>query len=216
MLTTLDAEHANEVKTKAESLAKARHNLREAAAQLAKSRQQLAESNARTADLTMSHQRVYNYERALREEDAYDWTGRLEIDGSPAHPSAGPAFAFLGPESLLAFNLPPLSELPPMDLDPPVPGGHAPQQVTQLRRLVSWYARTIHLMRQRIGRSEATSSELEGAYRKVVARSCRVPVNRIDSLLEQILVAIEAEGPQAMDTGRMAAVLSKVRGATEA
>lgn len=203
LLTSLDNDHAAEVGRKSESVVKARANLRQAAQQLALARSRLTEASARTGDVAAARQRIANYERALREEDGFDWTGRTELDGAPAR--AGAAFAFLGPESTLAVNMPPLKDLPPMDVDAPLP-----PTPTQLRRLVGWYGRAIGLLRQRIARADATPADLEAAYRKLVARSCRVPVDRVDAMLDQLVLAMETDA-NAIDTSRMAAVLSKAR-----
>jgi hypothetical protein len=135
-------------------------------------------------------QRIQNLERALEEEDSFDWTGRTEVDGKPASQLAGPGFTYRGPGSTLT-NLPAGISIE-FDTDPPAPNGDNGTSLVHLLRLQSWYERVEGLLKQRIERLEGGSADLEGKLQRILADCCGVPVEEVDGMVGDLVRSLEA------------------------
>ena len=92
MIQGLGTDFAAEVKSKQDALDVTQVHLRAATRELSEQRRQIQQWQARCGELDQTAQRVRNLERALTDEDAFDWTGRTELDGSNGASKAGPAF----------------------------------------------------------------------------------------------------------------------------
>jgi regulatory protein SWI6 len=136
-------------------------------------------------------QRVKNLQNAIDAEDAFDWTGRTELDGSPASALAGPGFTYRGPGSTLSQV--PSSNLD-FDTDPPLPEtdqGVTGETLVHLLRLQSWYERVEGLMKERVEKLEGGNVELEGKLKRIVAGTCGVDESRVDDLLISLVTSLE-------------------------
>lgn len=139
-------------------------------------------------------QRVDNLTRAVEEEDAFDWTGRTEVDGSPASQLAGPSFKYRGPASTLS-NLPP-GILIEFDADPAIPDtrgeGISGEALVHMLRLQAWYERVEGLMRDRLAKLEGGNADKERKLRKIVAGCCGVEEDNVDDMLEGLVRSLES------------------------
>lgn len=190
-MASLASEFQTELATKTDVLEKTRTQLRASTRDLAEQRKEIAVWRSKVAEVDEREQRVRNLERALEDEDQFDWTGRTEVDGSPALREAGPAFTYRGPASTLS-NLP-AGILIEFDADPPPPAGDADaNSLAHLLRLQSWYARVMGLLEHRIERLAGGNAEQELRLRKVVAHCCGVEPDRIESMLDGLLAALES------------------------
>ena len=102
MIQGLGNDFTAEVKSKQDLLDVTQVHLRAATRELSETRRQIQHWQARCGELDQTAQRVRNLERALTDEDNFDWTGRTEWDGSDAGPSAGPAFQVRGQGSTMS------------------------------------------------------------------------------------------------------------------
>lgn len=168
------------------------------------------------AELEEKRARIENLERALEEEDRFDWTGRSTVEGKASKEmNVGAAFAYRGPGSVLG-SLP--TGIPiEFDVDPPLPRsdteaveGDGGKTLVQVTRMEMWYTRVSHLLHERIDRLEGGNIEQEARLRKVVAKCCGVEAEQVDGMLESLLAALESDG-SSLDMTRVAAFLSKVR-----
>ncbi|BGP47665.1 transcriptional regulator swi6 [Rhodotorula kratochvilovae] len=210
-LSALSSSFDAELQAKADALAAKKATLRALASELADARGALAHWRAEAALADDAAQRVQNLARALDAEDAFDWTGRTEIDGSPASQLAGPGFAYRGPESTLR-NLPSGMSIE-FDADPALPetdGGVSGEALVHLLRLQAWYERVEGLMKQRLERLEGGNGELEGKLRRIVASCCGVEEDKVDAMLDGLVRSLESD-PSAMDLPRVAGFLSRVK-----
>ncbi|GAA5876571.1 hypothetical protein JCM1840_000812 [Sporobolomyces johnsonii] len=207
-VTALSSTFTDELRTKAEALDAKRAQLRTATRELTDQRAAVAHWRAQAQQADEKRQRIKNLERAIEEEDAFDWTGRTEVDGSPASQLAGPGFTYRGPASTLS-NLPAGMSIE-FDADPPVPAGDEGTSLVHLLRLQSWYERVEGLLRQRIERLEGGNAELERKLGKIVADCCGLEEDKVEGMLEGLVRSLEAD-PSAMDLPRVAGFLSRVK-----
>lgn len=143
LLASLSADFSSELSARSESLARTRSQLHAATAQVATQRASLAALRSRARQVDLSKWRIRNLEKALREEESFDWTGRLGADGEPAFtttsavaaqgilaggqtekPEVRAAFEYRGPESVLK-QLPAVDMPANIDPDAPLPASAA-------------------------------------------------------------------------------------------
>lgn len=188
LLTSLSTDFHTELTTKSTQLESTRSALRAATADLASARQSLQESKLKAHAVDSTRQRLRNLERAIAEEDSFDWTGRTEVDGSPASAAAGPGFTYRGPSSTLS-NLPTGINIE-FDADPTGPTEGSGNALVHLMRLRSWSERVLGLLEGRVSRLEGGEAELEGRVRSVVGRCCGVEEGRVEEMLEGLLAGL--------------------------
>ncbi|KAK4051219.1 transcriptional regulator swi6 [Microbotryomycetes sp. JL201] len=208
MFSSIKSDFEAEVDRKNESLENIRKQLRTATKQLADQRQVVDKLRESVAQVDKQHQRISNLERAIADEDRFDWTGRTEIDGSPASQLAGPGFQYRGPTSTL-INLPADISIE-FDADPSGPAEGSPNALVHLLRLQGWYERVVDLLDQRVKRLNGGEAELEAKLQKVVAKCSGVEVDQVETMLDGLVTALESDG-NAIDMTRVVSFLSRVK-----
>ena len=180
MIQGLGTDFAAEVKSKQDALDVTQVHLRAATRELSEQRRQIQQWQARCGELDHTTQRVRNLERALTDEDSFDWTGRTELDGSDAAPHAGPAFQARGEDlSGVGGGV----DMPTnLEVDPTVPLGDTAATLVRLRRLKMWHARIEQLMAARMQSLQGASAEKEFQCKKIVALCTGVPIDRVEEV----------------------------------
>lgn len=186
-ITNLGADFTAELKGKADALERTQENHRTATRELAEQRKAIAHWRQQNSKAEEQKRRINSLQRAIASESSFDWTGRLELDGRPC---GNPTFAYNGPESILQASDP----SPSGSSEIQIPAGNSAEDLIRLRRLWTWHARAVDLLRQRMHKVKGSSSELETRYRRIVAQCCGMPVDRVDGMLEQLLIAVESDG----------------------
>nr|VWO96984.1 Uncharacterized protein [Ganoderma boninense] len=197
MIQGLGSDFGTEVKSKQDALDVTQVHLRAATRELSEQRRQIQHWQARCGELDQTTQRVRNLERALNDEDSFDWTGRSEPppDGGPRGGQAG------------AVDMPmPVN----LDVDPTVPMGDSAATLVRLRRMKMWYARVEQLLETRMRSLQGASAEKEFQCKKIVALCTGVPIDKVEELLENLVVAMESEA-QVIDISRVSGFMQKVR-----
>ncbi|KAJ3555990.1 hypothetical protein NM688_g2276 [Phlebia brevispora] len=206
MIQGLANEFSAEIKAKQDALDVTQAHLRAATRELAEQRKQIHLWQTQCAELDLVAQRTRNLEKALQDEDNFDWTGRTELDGSDGAVIGGPAFQKRGSGSALAGS---------MDVsfnvgeEPPIPQSDAVESLIRLRRQAMWYGRVEKLMEQRLQALQGMSAEREFQCKKIVSLCTGVPIDKVEDLLEDLVIAVESES-QIMDIGRVSGFLQKV------
>lgn len=181
MLTKLHEEFTQEIKSKQDTLDVTQAHLRAATRELSEQRKQIQTWHSRCSELDMVMQRTRNIQKALVEEDTFDWTGRTDpliAEGSEL-PPAGPAFQKRGENSTMtgpvdiSFN---------MDPDPTIPMGDTPATLIRLRRMKMWYERMERLMDERLRLLKGSSAEKEFQCKKIVSLCTGVPMDKVESV----------------------------------
>ncbi|KAN0130872.1 transcription factor [Lactarius tabidus] len=210
MIQGLSADFAAEIKTKQDSLDVTQAHLRAATRELSEQRKQIQVWQGRCSELDQVTQRVRNVERALADEEKFDWTGRTDLDGNDAFESAGPAFRWRGQNSTMAgigalvdvsFNY---------DAEPTFPLGDSVSSLIRLRRMKKWQVRMEALLHQRLESLRGASAEREFQCKKIVALCAGAPVDKVEGMLDDLVVAVESE-TQVVDIGRVSGFMQKVR-----
>jgi regulatory protein SWI6 len=175
MIQSLSSDFSLEIKSKQDSLDVTQAHLRAATRELSEQRKQIQAWQSRCAELDQINQRVRNIEKALTDEDQFDWTGRTGKD-------AGPAFAYRGSGSTMvglgggvdiSFNV---------DPEPPMPVGCEVKDLVRLRRMKMWYERIDELVKGRLGGLKGASAEKEFMCKKIVALCTGIPVDKVEDV----------------------------------
>ncbi|KAI9464262.1 hypothetical protein F5148DRAFT_1210233 [Russula earlei] len=210
MIQSLSADFAAEIKTKQDNLDVTQAHLRAATRELSEQRKQIQVWQARCSELDQVMQRIRNIEHALVDEEKFDWTGRTDLDGRDAVESAGPAFRRRGQNSTMA-GLGGLVDVSfSFDAEPTMPVGDSPTSLIRLKRMKTWHVRMEALVRQRLESLRGASAEREFQCKKIVALCTGAPVDKVEEMLDDLVVAVESE-TQVVDIGRVSGFMQKVR-----
>ncbi|GAA5905052.1 hypothetical protein JCM6882_002428 [Rhodosporidiobolus microsporus] len=208
-LSKIRGDFEAELASKTTELDAKRQQLQDLTRQLAEQRREVSRWRAEASATDEQAQRIKNLQNAIDEEDAFDWTGRTEVDGSPASALAGPGFTYRGPGSTLS-NLPSGIGIE-FDADPPAPeteNGVTGEALVHLLRLQAWYERVEGLMRQRVEQLEGGNGDLERKLRRLVASQCGIPEDKVDEQLEGLVRGLEADSSE---LPRITGFLSRVK-----
>ncbi|KAL0575971.1 transcriptional regulator swi6 [Marasmius crinis-equi] len=250
MIQGLSAEFQSEIKGKQDALDVTQAHLRAATRELSEQRRQIQSWQTKCAELDLISQRMKNLEKAIEEEDMWDWTGRsgakiisrpatapreedkakggdvdMDADASgdedeelvPPIASTGvsPAFRYRGTSSTLVgggTDMSDVASLPSfnVDPDPPIPTTNTIEGLIKLRRIKMWQARMEELMEERLRGLRGASAEKEYMCRRIVSLCTGVPVDKVEDMLDNLVVAVETEG-SLLDIGRVSGFMQKVR-----
>ncbi|KAH0582721.1 hypothetical protein H2248_010639 [Termitomyces sp. 'cryptogamus'] len=210
MIQSLSSDFQSEVKTKQDTLDVTQAHLRAATRELAEQRKQVGMWQSRCGELDQITHRMRNVEKAIVDEDQFDWTGRTDLEGNDARDTAGPAFQWRGLNSTMvgiggsvdiSFNV---------DVEPPIPIVDSPAALIRLRRLKIWHLRMEELMKARLKTLQGASAEKEYQCKKIISLCTGIPIDRVEGMLENLVIAVESE-TQGADIGRLSGFMQKVR-----
>ena len=190
MIQGLSTEFSAEIKAKQDSLDVTQAHLRAATRELSEQRKQIQAWQTRCAELDQINQRVRNLEKALADEDNFDWTGRTDLAGLDAAKSAGSAFQWRGQNSTMAglggsvdlsFNV---------EAEPPLPTTDTLQSLIRLKRLQLWHTRMEELMQQRLKSLQGASAEKEYQCKRIVALCTGIPIDKVEEVCRFVVAAL--------------------------
>ncbi|KAF8966305.1 transcription factor [Flammula alnicola] len=210
MIQGLSAEFQGEIKTKQDSLDVTQAHLRAATRELSEQRKQIQAWQARCGELDQVNQRVRNVEKAIIDEDQFDWTGRTDLDGNDARGSAGPAFQYRGASSTMIGIGGSVDISFSVDSEPPLPTTDSVATLIKLRRLKAWHMRMEKLVEARLKGLQGATAEKEYQCKKIVALCTGLPIDKVEDMLENLVIAVESEA-QIVDLGRVSGFMQKVR-----
>ncbi|KAJ7577062.1 transcription factor [Mycena floridula] len=274
MIQGLSSDFQSEIKSKHDALDVTQAHLRAATRELSEQRKQIQTWQARCAELDMLSQRVKNVEKAIKDEDMFDWTGRwkrsedaedevpvelrvekdkqasvqppavamrmeeeeedadasaddddeaaapvvattdipMQTDPSPplapVESTKSSAFRYRGPSSTL-IGMTSNSSFA-YEPEPPIPTTNDIATLIRLRRMKMWHLRMEELVSERLKGLQGASAEKEYMCRKIVSLCTGVPVDKVEDMLENLVVAVESESV-VVDIGRVSGFMQKVR-----
>jgi regulatory protein SWI6 len=182
MIQGLSAEFSVEIKTKQDSLDVTQAHLRAATRQLSEQRKQIQAWQSRCGELDQINQRIRNVDKALRDEEQFDWTGRTELDGRDARETAGPTFQRRGHNSTMVGMGGSMDISFAVDLEPPIPTTDSVASLIRLRRLRMWHTRMEDLMAARLKSLQGASAEKEYQCKKIVALCTGIPIDKVEDV----------------------------------
>jgi regulatory protein SWI6 len=182
MIQNLSAEFQGEIKTKQDALDVTQAHLRAATRELSEQRKQIQSWQARCGELDQVSQRVRNVEKAIMEEDRFDWTGRTDLDGNDGRDSAGPAFQYRGPSSTMIGIAGSVDISFSVDIEPPLPSTDSVATLIKLRRLKLWHLRVEELVKTRLKGLQGATAEKEYQCKKIVALCTGLPIDKVEDV----------------------------------
>ena len=185
MIQNLSSDFSAEIKSKQDAFDVIQAHLRAATRELAEQRKQIQTWQTKCGELDKYLQRVRNLEQAVHDEDRFDWTGRLTVDGLDAGPSAGPAFKWRGTNSTmvaLAGSVDISFDLGEAFAEPNLPTGDSVASLVRLRRLKMWHQRAEGLMEARLRNLRGASAEKEFQCKKIVAMCTGVGIDKVEDV----------------------------------
>ncbi|KAF8159447.1 transcription factor [Crassisporium funariophilum] len=210
MIQGLSADFQGEIKAKQDALDVTQAHLRAATRELSEQRKQIQAWQGRCGELDQINQRVRNVEKAINDEDQFDWTGRTDLDGNDARESAGPAFQYRGASSTMIGIGGSVDISFSVDSEPPLPTTDSIASLIKLRRLKMWHMRMEELVKARLKSLQGASAEKEYQCKKIVALCTGLPIDKVEDMLENLVIAVESEA-QIVDLGRVSGFMQKVR-----
>ena len=182
MIQELSSEFSTEIKAKQDSLDLTQAHLRAATRELSEQRKQIQVWQSRCGDLDKVHQRIRNLEKAIADEDNFDWTGRTDLAGRDGRDTGGPAFQWRGPSSTM-MGVPGSMDISfSVETDPPSPTGDSVSALIRLRRLKLWQMRMEELMLARLRSLQGMSADKEYQCKKVVALCTGIPIDKVEDV----------------------------------
>lgn len=210
MIQSLSTDFQAELKVKQDALDVTQAHLRAATRELSEKRKQIQAWQARCAELDQITQRVRNVEKAVSEEDYFDWTGRTELNGKDARELAGSAFQYRGINSTMIGIGGVVDISVNVDSEPPIPVGDNEASLVRLRRMKIWHQRMEDIVKGRLKSLQGASAEKEYQCKKIVALCTGIPIDKVEDMLENLVIAVESES-QIVDIGRVSGFMQKVR-----
>jgi regulatory protein SWI6 len=193
MIQGLSSDFAAEMKSKQDSFDVTQIHLRAATRELAEQRKQIQVWQSRCGELDQVIQRIRNLEQALVDEDNFDWTGRLTVEGKDAGVIVGPAFQWRGANSTMAALGGSVDIPVNLEAEPTIPLGDSVANLIRLRRLKTWHQRIEELMEGRLNNLRGASAEKEFQCKKIVAMCTGVPIDKIEEVGIAFLVEAISE-----------------------
>lgn len=181
MIQGLSTTFQGELKVKTDALDVAQGHLRVATRELADQRRQIREWTDKVQSLEKVRLRTKNVERAVAEEDNWDWNDGLLSGGKSVNPNPNPnspgKSTSNGGDISLAFD---------PDPDPPLPtissSVEGTSSLVRLKRMKQWYERTQKALEDRIDGIKGSSADKELQCRKVVALCTGVELDQVDAV----------------------------------
>lgn len=182
MIQALSTEFQGEIKSKQDALDVTQAHLRAATRELSEKRKQIQAWQARCGELDQINQRVRNVEKALADEDQFDWTGRTDLNGNDARESAGPAFGWRGANSTMVGIGGSVDVSFAVDSEPALPTTDTVSSLIKLRRLKLWHTRIEDLVKARLKGLQGASAEKEYQCKKIVALCTGIPIDKVEEV----------------------------------
>jgi regulatory protein SWI6 len=180
MIQGLSTDFQAELRTKQDALDVTQAHLRAATRELAEQRKQITVWQGRCGELDQISQRIRNVEKALTDEDQFDWTGRTDLNGNDARDSAGAAFQRRGSNSTMVGIGGSVDISFSVDVEPPIPTNDSVASIIRLRRLKMWHLRMEDLMKTRLKGLQGASAEKEYQCKKIVALCTGIPIDKVE------------------------------------
>ncbi|WVN88669.1 uncharacterized protein L203_103882 [Cryptococcus depauperatus CBS 7841] len=204
---------AQEMLAKQTKLNATEASVRHATKALADKRQQLHQCQEQLDLLLLYEQRSENVKRILDAAQAgstlavEEFTGRTQTSEEKTL-NLLPPLAFRevsGPYANLQF--PSQSN---EDEDNPLPERNDVDVLIKLRRVALWEDRIAEILEDRIKEMEGEGLERTMKYRKLVSLCSKVPVDRVDGMLDNLVAAVESED-QTVDFSKINDFVHKIR-----
>jgi hypothetical protein len=195
IIHNLSNEFQAEIKTKQDALDVIQAHLRAATRELSEQRKQIQTWQSRCGELDQLNQRVRNVQKALSEEDLFDWTGRTDLEGNDARESGGSAFQYRGAASTMIGVAGTVDISFSVDSEPPLPAQDSVASLVKLRRMRMWHVRMEELVKARLKGLQGATAEKEYQCKKIVALCTGLPIDKVEDVSRVICVEVTKTDP---------------------
>ncbi|WWD22001.1 hypothetical protein CI109_106489 [Kwoniella shandongensis] len=215
---TITDTFSNEMLAKQTKLNATEASVRHATRALADKRQQLHRAQERLGEMELLEQRAENVRRVLgklssQQEVGDEWTGRSQL-------STETQFGKLPPT---AFRSVPQASSSTSDIkvedqsglgvggeEIPLPERGSEGSLLILRRMAIWEDRIAEILEDRVRVMEGEGADKAVRYRRLVSLCTKVPVDKVDGMLDGLVTAIESDG-QSIDLSRISNFMSRMK-----
>lgn len=188
MIQNLSSDFQGEIKAKQDALDVTQAHLRAATRELSEQRKQIQQWQARCGELDQVNQRIRNVEKAIVDEDMFDWTGRTDLNGDDGRDSAGPAFQYRGASSTMIGIGGSVDISFSVDSEPPLPTTDSVATLIKLRRMKAWHMRMEELVKSRLKGMQGATAEKEYQCKKIVALCTGLPLDKVEEVSGRSLI----------------------------
>ncbi|KAK4686008.1 regulatory protein SWI6, partial [Tremellales sp. Uapishka_1] len=196
IFSTISETFDNEMTVKQTALNKTQASVRHTTKALAEKRQQVASIQSALTELEQIKTKSENLTKALHAPSRIDFTGRTNSTLSAFQQSA---FGI----GNVAFSAEGGAEIA-------IPERGSESALVNLRRMMMWETRVGEMLENTIQGLEGEGSEKEVRYRKLVALCTKVPVDKVDGMLDDLTTAIESDG-QSIDLSRISNFMNRMK-----
>nr|XP_019008808.1 uncharacterized protein I206_06492 [Kwoniella pini CBS 10737]OCF47589.1 hypothetical protein I206_06492 [Kwoniella pini CBS 10737] len=203
---TISSTFSSEMVNKQTKLNATEQSVRVATKALADKRQQLHKAQVKVGELELLSQRVESLKRNPSQE--IDCTGRTILIGESELPLS---FQPVSSEDLASIKKETQSIIDGNNLDEiALPERGEEGALIKLRRINLWEDRLTLLLNQRINELENTNLGKVFEYKKLISLTTKVPVDKVDGMLDGLLAAIESDG-QGIDLSRVSEFMNRIK-----
>lgn len=192
-IETLNTSFLAELKVKEDALAIAQTHVVGVTRSLASARKMVFTLEGKLGELDQVSQRIKNVQRALDQEDMFDWSGRLGADGQSSD-KTGPSFQVVEPTRGEGLPVSHRSSAEPgvyVGPDPEIDPSKATDprsELIELRRIRLWQSRVEKLLEERIESVQAASAEKLELYKKVIMICTGTPLEMVEEVRLRFLL----------------------------
>jgi Ulp1 family protease len=162
MIQDLNDQFTNEISTKQDKLDQIQAQVIETTRELASLRRQLAAENAKSAQLDSIGYKRQNLERALKLQEAEEWSDVDESDVGDVSETNPPDDAHLLTEEISSLS--------------------DDERILHLRRIRSWQSHMEEKLQSKVTGAQNLDAEKLEQYKKAMASRLKVPVEAIDEV----------------------------------
>ncbi|WVQ97765.1 hypothetical protein IAU59_004879 [Kwoniella sp. CBS 9459] len=217
---TINETFSSEMTAKQTKLNATEQSVRHATRALADKRQQLHRAQLRVGELELISQRAEALRKALAAADTAstpdEWTGRVLLSSeSGASEALPPAFKSVPPseQSLKAEPVDHEDASGSESRDIKMPERGEEGALVKLRRMVMWEERVTRILEDRINTLQGAGVDKAVKYRRLVSLCTKVPVEKVDGMLDGLVAAIESDD-QTIDLSRISNFMGRMKEAT--
>jgi regulatory protein SWI6 len=204
LIATIENDFQTEISTKQDAVSSTLNQLREVTLKLGKERDKMNDLRQRSRDHGELRQHCINLRRAIDEENArFSATTAATTNGDAAAQRDADAPFALRTSLLAPVNA--VEDLTPQQLE----YVKSLPSAAVLKARLQAYKTNEETLREKAAKLHDRSTDLEEKFRRVVALCTGVTEDRVDSLLEGLVQAVESD-PGEVDTARVSSFLRKV------
>ncbi|WVW78792.1 hypothetical protein I302_100754 [Kwoniella bestiolae CBS 10118] len=213
---TISSTFSTEMVNKQTKLNATEQSVRVATKALADKRQQLHRAQVKVGELELLNQRIESLKQFLSStpsEQAEDWTGRKLLAGENELP---PSFQQITSDSSGGVEEVKNETEEGEDDEIKLPErtdsseNNNSDNLIKLRRINIWQDRVLALLDDKIRNLENQNFEKNYKYRKLISLSTKVPVEKVDGMIDGLVTAIESDG-QSIDLSKISEFMSRMK-----